>query len=606
MTRVLAAGLLALSAPGLAFAQSSYRHGRIRIVEGGVSLQRASEAGAEEALTNLPFLPGDRVWTDASGRLELQFGGGSAVRLDARGKLDYAAHEEGSGERVVLRLWSGAVYVHQRGDEPGFLIETPDAAMETDGRGVYRVDARGGRTEVAVLDGEARLVADRRLDLDEGERAWALDGRLEGDPERFDRNETDDFAIWNEERERDARRTDGHEYLPEEVAPYAADLQSNGDWYYVAEVGHVWRPYVGPGWQPYLNGRWTWTAYGWTWVPYDRWGWAPFHYGRWGWTPAFGYYWIPGGAWAPAWVSWSVDDRSVGWCALGYRDQPIQRYRGRAVPRGSVAAAAETPWMSVARGELGSRDLSARVRPGTGAGSGRVIAAPGRAALGRDLSVVEAGLPPVRGGGRAVPRNVRTTPGPGDTVPELRTDPTTTIPFPTARRRYESEVDRKRQSDKPDQAAPTAAPRPREDRRPTVAPAPSAVPAGAAAPRVETGREVETPRGTIERRPRPVAESPAPPAAPEGRRGDVRAFGAPRERPAGGERLPTAPEREAMRPIFRALGDRAASPEKAAPRAASPSPGASAAPRATAPRPSSTPAAARPRATPRPPKDKDN
>jgi len=115
------------------------------------------------------------------------------------------------------------------------------------------------------------------------------------------------------------------EYLPEEVAPYAGELESNGTWYYESEVGHVWRPRVGPGWQPYSDGRWIWTAYGWTWVPYEGWGWAPFHYGRWGHSASLGWYWIPSAGWGPAWVSWAVGPSYVGWCPLGYRDRPRSR-----------------------------------------------------------------------------------------------------------------------------------------------------------------------------------------------------------------------------------------------------------------------------------------
>src|SRR5207245_2101186 len=49
----------------LSASAESYRHGRIRHVEEGVSIQRGTETGSEEAVANLPFLPGDRVWTDA-------------------------------------------------------------------------------------------------------------------------------------------------------------------------------------------------------------------------------------------------------------------------------------------------------------------------------------------------------------------------------------------------------------------------------------------------------------------------------------------------------------------------------------------------------------
>jgi ferric-dicitrate binding protein FerR (iron transport regulator) len=104
--------LVALAAP--AAAQEDYRHGRIRYLEPGVTLQRGTETGAEEAVVNLPYLPGDRVWTDANGRAEFQFEGGALVRLDSRSKLDYAAHEEGREGRVVLRLWSGGLYLRVR------------------------------------------------------------------------------------------------------------------------------------------------------------------------------------------------------------------------------------------------------------------------------------------------------------------------------------------------------------------------------------------------------------------------------------------------------------------------------------------------------------
>jgi hypothetical protein len=64
--------------------------------------------------------------------------------------------------------------------------------------------------------------------------------------------------------------------------------------------------------------------------------------------------------------------------------------------------------------------------------------------------------------GRAVPRSVDTKPGVGDTVPELRTDNLTTIPFPVARSRYESERERERErADADGSANASAAPRTR-------------------------------------------------------------------------------------------------------------------------------------------------
>jgi hypothetical protein len=47
-----------------------------------------------------------------------------------------------------------------------------------------------------------------------------------------------------------------------------------------------------------------------------EWGWAPFHYGRWIMDPQFGWAWIPGRVWGPAWVSFRYGGDYVGWAPL--------------------------------------------------------------------------------------------------------------------------------------------------------------------------------------------------------------------------------------------------------------------------------------------------
>ena len=75
------AGVLALG--GIASADT-YRHGRVLEAEPGVVIQSAGEATSDDALPNMPFLPGDRVWTTGDGRVEFQFADGTLLRLDAR------------------------------------------------------------------------------------------------------------------------------------------------------------------------------------------------------------------------------------------------------------------------------------------------------------------------------------------------------------------------------------------------------------------------------------------------------------------------------------------------------------------------------------------
>jgi len=525
--RMLRLAVLAMALPAVGFAEETYRHGRVRHAEAGVSLQRATEPGAEEAVPNLPFLPGDRVWSDARGRVEFQFADGALLRLDSGSKLDYVAHEEDADERLILRLWSGALILHTRDGRasPQFAVETPGGVLVADGRGVFRVDVDSGETRVSVYEGEAVLEADRRIRVRSGERAYARAGEAYGDPERFDLADADEFLRWDADRQGQvgmARNVP--EYLPEDISPYADELEDHGSWYYEAEVGHVWRPYVDAAWRPYHNGRWIWSSYGWTWLPYERWGWAPFHYGRWGHAPALGWYWIPGRAWGPAWVNWAIGGDYVGWCPMGWRDREVgrSRLRGWAIPRGR----ANTAWVYARRGDLGARDLPQRVALDTAVPRNMTIVEPARSRVTRDLRVVDAAA--FASGSRAVPRNVRTKPGPGDTTPELRSDPATTIPFPTARRRYESARERDAERAAGRRARP-AAPRPQQD---TTAGARAGETAGEAAPAAN--------------RPDPARPFPwtARPRAP-------RAEGRERSREADTRGPDT--DRDVMRPVFRPL-----------------------------------------------------
>ena len=481
MARLMVAPLLlALAAP--AFAQDEFQDARVRYLEPGVLMQRAGESGAEEAFANLPFLPGDRLWTDASGRAELQFEDSAFVRLDSRGKLDYVSHDQGRrNARILLRLWSGGVYFHvgQGRYDPDFELETPGGLVELLDRGVYRVDVEAGETRLSVYDGEASLDSGgRRVRVDSGERTYARRDEEPLRPQPFERDaDFDEFARWNQEREDRVAWAGGSDrYLPEDVSYYGGELDESGSWYYEAEVGHVWRPYVTHGWRPYLNGHWVWTFYGWTWVPYEPWGWVTFHYGRWGYSPVIGWYWIPGAAWGPAWVSWAVGGDYVGWCPLGNRDRPVIVHespgaKGHAVPRGSVlpqhtTAASTEPdtggFVFVKKSDMGTRLPSERrfAVLGDAARSLRIADSP-RLRPTRELKLSEA---PATAG----LRTVKTRPSFGDTVPELRSDPATTIPLRSWQ--YERERSRVQPSDRRDSVRPSAGERPTDLRSPRTPP----------------------------------------------------------------------------------------------------------------------------------------
>jgi hypothetical protein len=543
-----------------------YRHGRVRYADPGVVLQRASESSAEEASPNVPFLPGDRVWTDGGGRAEFQFADGSVLRLDSRSKLDYVAHEENGGERLVLRLWAGRLQFSSRDRSAAEVeIETPAGYVVAREGGSFRVEADAGGTQLSVFEGGADLESNRRrVSVDAGERSWARRGDTPETPQRFDRRDGDDFASWCEEREdRAAWAGNSERYLPDEIDPYASELESHGSWYFVAEVGQVWRPYVDAGWSPYTNGRWIWTSYGWTWVPQESWGWAPSHYGRWGHSSSVGWYWIPGASWGPAWVSWAVGNDYVGWCPLGRGDRPVNL--GHAVARGSAGSSRDgAPWVYSRRNELASRDLARRrTSPPAEAVRNLHVVESARARPSRDLRVIDVDTPGRREG--AVPRNIRLKPSAGDTVPELREDPATMIPGYAVRHpRPDSRYSERPAASRQDRDVETDAPEVRASRRSSErrdgnvdAGNGAAPPSERAAPRPPTWSDRSSER----------AERPQPAATP---------------RPRDNE-----PDRDVLRRIFRPLTEtRSAEPRTAPPRSTPP-------PRAE-PR-------AEPRRTPQPP-----
>lgn len=95
-------------------------------------------------------------------------------------------------------------------------------------------------------------------------------------------------------------------------------LDAHGEWINVDADIYAWRPAgIYEGWRPYTVGRWAWTSDGWYWVSDEPWGWATYHYGRWFYDDFYGWLWIPGNEWAPAWVEWRYGGDCVGWAPLG-------------------------------------------------------------------------------------------------------------------------------------------------------------------------------------------------------------------------------------------------------------------------------------------------
>jgi len=101
------------------------------------------------------------------------------------------------------------------------------------------------------------------------------------------------------------------------TAEFEAPLAAHGSWVEVGSYGRCWHPAgVVVEWRPYCTGEWVWTDCGWYWQSDEPWGWACYHYGYWVVDAGYGWVWVPGVEWAPAWVSWRAGGGYIGWAPL--------------------------------------------------------------------------------------------------------------------------------------------------------------------------------------------------------------------------------------------------------------------------------------------------
>src|SRR6266550_4873522 len=102
------------------------------------------------------------------------------------------------------------------------------------------------------------------------------------------------------------------------TADFYQPLASHGAWVDVRPYGRCWHPaHVEVSWRPYSIGHWEWTDCGWYWVSAEPWAWSAYHYGSWVYDSTYGWIWIPGTEWAPAWVTWREGGDYIGWAPCG-------------------------------------------------------------------------------------------------------------------------------------------------------------------------------------------------------------------------------------------------------------------------------------------------
>jgi mRNA-degrading endonuclease toxin of MazEF toxin-antitoxin module len=312
------------------------RVARMGYLSGAVSLSPAGENEWVQAAINRPLTTGDRVWTDAGARAEVQIGG-ALIRMNAGTGLAILNLDDGIAQ---LQLSQGSLNVRVRRLAPDQSVEidTPNLALTFRQAGEFRieVDADGNATTIIVRKGQGEVYG--------ADAAYVVDARQ---PFRFagtglreyyyvDAPRADEFDRWSSERDRLYDNSASARYVSQDVVGYQ-DLDANGTWRVDASYGNVWIPNrVSAGWAPYRDGHWAWVdPWGWTWIDDAPWGFAVSHYGRWA-NMRGTWGWVPGPAgnrayYAPALVAFvggsnfqiAIGGGNVGgvaWFPLGPRE----------------------------------------------------------------------------------------------------------------------------------------------------------------------------------------------------------------------------------------------------------------------------------------------
>lgn len=346
--------ILLFLSPILGYADRHYRsvlsqksdiyYGHISFVEdqsekSGPFVLREGNPFPETALLNFPLAPGDTIRTTDTGRCEIQFDTGTIVRLDLNTELKIEtilAQTLTARKKVTnLVLKRGEIYVMYKRyyRRELFQIKTPNAAVKMNHRSVAVINiGEENSTSVQVQEGKTYVLygfdmehvhkekLKKQQQLTISKKNELLKGKAKKDV---------DFELWNENINKNFMELhEGKTFIPQPIQklPEAvfnfAQKYSNryGEWIWNGFLGYVWRPfannyYPSGNWRPYFYGQWRNIEGQLFWVPQESWGWVPYHLGLWIWDTKLGWVWIPGSAFAPAWVDWHFFFGYYGWRA---------------------------------------------------------------------------------------------------------------------------------------------------------------------------------------------------------------------------------------------------------------------------------------------------
>ena len=287
-------GVTFLAFSGWVSADPPSRVGRLGYMTGGVSFSPAGENDWVRASMNRPLTTGDRLWTEARARTEIQLGG-AMVRMGANTSVSILNLDN----RIVqLQLTQGTLNVRVRRlvSNQVFEVNTPNLSFTLRQAGEYRitVDPDGNGTTIIVRQGRGEAYGEGAAYVLDSRQSYRFTGTGLRDYRYVNAPRLDEFDRWSSERERRYDNSRSARYVSQDVVGYQ-DLDANGTWRADVTYGNVWYPNrVSSGWAPYRDGHWAWVdPWGWTWIDDAPWGFAVSHYGRWA-NLRGTWAWVPG------------------------------------------------------------------------------------------------------------------------------------------------------------------------------------------------------------------------------------------------------------------------------------------------------------------------
>lgn len=308
--------------------QNMYCH--FSLVEGEIYIFRSNQDEAIRAVVNYPLTSGDVIYTNSSGRCELQFNNGTIMRMDKHTELQISTLLSPmltSRKKITtLHLNKGQLYsMNQVYEREIFQIITPVASIKMPSRstniisvgpdGDTRIQVRRGRVDVLYED-KNRSQLQKKLAA--GRDYWIKkDNRLTTEASGLD----NEFVSWNHRVNQNFKKLHyGKSNVPPVIyrrspgiVHFAEKFSTHfGNWEYNDLFGYVWKPadFVFHGKRPFYDANYVAINGELVLVPNQAWGWAPAHLGTWFWSKTYGWIWIPGDAFSP------------GICSIGLINYP--------------------------------------------------------------------------------------------------------------------------------------------------------------------------------------------------------------------------------------------------------------------------------------------